>query len=458
MISLDKPSEECGVFGVSLQTGPAAETAYSGLLSLQHRGQESAGLAGAKEGAIICRKGPGLVGDVLGQCLSDFNGSNAIIGHCRYSMNGGNAAVNAQPFVTEYLTGRVAAAHNGNITNAQRIKEELQTHGLHFNAKSDNEIISALAAYHCRHSGEVVEAAVRTAQRLTGAFSLLLLSGGGTLLAIRDPNGFRPLCMGKNANGIAFASESCALESCGFSFIRDVAPGEIIVAENGQVTYEAVRLPNREEAYGLCLFELVYFARPDSVIDGMSVYEARYNMGRILAREHPVDADAVCGIPDSGVEAAIGYSAESGIPLVLGFIRNRYMGRSFIYPTQMQRENAVRLKLNPLTAAVKGKRVVLVDDSIIRGTTLRQIVKPLKEAGAREVHMRISCPPFKHTCHYGTDIGDESLLIANRLSKEEIMRQMLADSLGYISLEGLKEACSACRMPFCECCFTPKGV
>jgi amidophosphoribosyltransferase len=355
--------------------------------------------------------------------------------------------------VTEYLTGRVAAAHNGNITNAGRIKNELLAQGLHFSAASDSEVISALTAYHCRHSGDVVEAVVRTAQRLAGAFSLLILSGNGTLVAARDPNGFRPLCIGRNAAGIAFASESCALESCGFTFLRDVQPGEIIVAENGEVTYEAVRLPNRDEQYGLCLFELVYFARPDSIIDGMSVYEARTNLGRVLAREHPVEADAVCGVPDSGVEAAIGFSAESGIPLVLGFVKNRYMGRSFIYPTQMQRESAVRLKLNPLTAAVGGKRVVLVDDSIVRGTTGGQIVRALREAGAKEVHMRISSPPFKHTCHFGTDIGDESRLIANRLTVREIAGEMGADSLGYISLEGLKKACAACKLSFCESCF-----
>jgi amidophosphoribosyltransferase len=234
-----------------------------------------------------------------------------------------------------------------------------------------------------------------------------------------------------------------------------VQPGEIVVAENGQITYEAIRLPNRDNKHGLCLFELVYFARPDSVIDGMSVYQARTNMGRALAKEHPVEADAVCGVPDSGVEAAIGYSAESGIPLVLGFVKNRYMGRSFIYPAQMQRENAVRLKLNPLTAAVGGKRVVLVDDSIVRGTTTLggQIPRMLKEAGAKEVHMRISSPPFKHTCHYGTDVGDKSGLIANRMTPGEIAREIGAESLGYLSLDGLKKACAGCKLSFCECCF-----
>jgi amidophosphoribosyltransferase len=457
----DKLKEECAVFGASLRkdahNDSAAGIAYNGLLSLQHRGQESAGLAGAHNGALLYHKGPGLVGDVLSRCLDKFDACPSVIGHCRYSMRGSNSDDNIQPFVTEYLTGRVAAAHNGNIINAADIKKELQTDGLHFSAESDAEVISALIAYYCRNSRDVVEAVVRTAQRLNGAFSMLVLSGNGLLVAVRDPNGFRPLCVGKNANGIAFASESCALESCGFTFLRDVQPGEILVAENGQIIYEAVRLPKRDHAYGLCLFELVYFARPDSVIDGMSVYEARCNMGRILAQEHPVEADVVCGVPDSGIEAAIGYSAQSGIPLVLGFVKNRYMGRSFIYPSQMQRESAVRLKLNPLTAAIGGKRVVLVDDSIVRGTTGGQIVRALKEAGAREVHMRISSPPFKYTCHFGTDVGDENNLVANQLTLDEIAGGMEADSLGYISLEGLKNACSACRLSFCECCFAGNG-
>jgi amidophosphoribosyltransferase len=369
-------------------------------------------------------------------------------------MNGPTGRGYAQPFVTEALTGRVAAAHNGNVTNAHVIREELQKIGFYFDTTSDNEVVSALTAYYATRSGDILEGVVRAAQRLTGAFSMVLLNGNEKLIALRDPNGFRPLCIGENENGIAFASESCALEGCGYRFVRDVLPGEVIMAENGQITYEAVRLPNREEKkQGLCLFEYVYFSRPDSVVDGVSVYDARVKMGKILAREHHVDADVVCGVPDSGVEAAIGYSAESGIPFVLGFMRNRYLGRSFIYPDQMQRESIVKLKLNPLTAAIGGKRVILVDDSVVRGTTSEQIIRSLKDAGAKEVHMRISSPPFKHTCLYGTDIGDESEVIANRMNLDEIIKSTGADSWGYLSLAGLKEACAGCNLPFCQECF-----
>jgi amidophosphoribosyltransferase len=312
---------------------------------------------------------------------------------------------------------------------------------------------------------DAAEGAVKAAERLQGAFSLVLLTGNGQVIALRDPHGFRPLCVGKNEKGVAFASESCALESCGFTFVRDVKPGEIIVAENGRIISEAERLQGRppsfidEETYGICLFEYIYFARPDSVVEGASVYKARYNMGRILAREHPVDKTedfVVCGVPDTGIEAAIGYSEESGIPLVSGFVRNRYVGRSFIYSSQSKRENAVRLKLNPLRASVENKKVVLVDDSIIRGTTAEPIIRSLKSAGAKEVHMRISSPPFTQTCHFGTDLGDAGSLIANRMTVAETARFTGADSFGYLSLAGLKEACAACRLPFCEYCFTGK--
>jgi amidophosphoribosyltransferase len=454
MINSDKLHEECAVFAVTLKKGDAAGVVYNGLLSLQHRGQESAGMAAARGGAIVCHKDQGLVGDVLGNKIDLFKGSSVVIGHCRYSMNGPTGRGYAQPFVTEALTGRVAAAHNGNVTNAHVIREELQKIGFYFDTTSDNEVVSALTAYYANRSGDILEGVVRAAQRLTGAFSMVLLNGNEKLIALRDPNGFRPLCIGENENGIAFASESCALEGCGYRFVRDVLPGEVIMAENGQITYEAVRLPNRDEKkQGLCLFEYVYFARPDSVIDGVSVYDARVKMGKILAREHQVDADVVCGVPDSGVEAAIGYSIESSIPFVLGFMRNRYLGRSFIYPDQMQRESIVKLKLNPLTAAIGGKRVILVDDSVVRGTTSEQIIRSLKDAGAKEVHMRISSPPFKHTCLYGTDIGDESELIANRMNLDEIIKSTGADSWGYLSLNGLKEACAGCKLPFCQECF-----
>jgi len=298
----------------------------------------------------------------------------------------------------------------------------------------------------------------RAADSLVGAFSLVIATGDNQLIVVRDPTGFRPLCIGRSEIGYAVASESCALEICGFEFVRDILPGEIVVIENGEIIDAKVVLTKADKDCGLCIFEYVYFARQDSVIDGLSVYEARHNMGSILATEYPVDADVVCGVPDSGLDAAVGYSKTSGIPLVSGFVKNRYVGRSFICPTQTQRDSAVRQKLNPLSANIKDKRVVLVDDSIVRGTTSEKIVRSLKNAGAKEVHMRISSPTFRYTCHYGTDIDSEENLIANKMSVDEIGKKIGADSLGFISIEGLKRACEKCVLPFCAACFTGLGA
>jgi len=450
-----KWSEKCAVFGVSLSVAEAAGITYNGLLSLQHRGQEGAGIAVVNDNNIICHKDVGLVSEVFsGARLESFPKARVAVGHARYSTTGGNKKENAGPFVTEYLTGRLAVAHNGNITNAKDIRDSLKELGVKFSATSDSEVISALTAYCITKENNTVSGVARAAGLLRGAFSLVIISGRGELIAVRDPNGFRPLCIGQNETGIAVSSESCALDTCGFKFVRDVHPGEIVVIEKGAITYQGIELKKKEKGHGLCIFEFVYFARPDSVIDGQSVYEARYNMGLALAKEHPAKADVVCGVPDSGLHAAIGYSVGSGIPLVAGFEKNRYIGRSFIYPTQTQRDSAVRLKLNPLTATVRGKRVVLVDDSIVRGTTSEKIVRSLKNAGASEVHMRISSPPFRYTCHYGTDIDSEENLIANNMDLDEICRQIGADSLGYISIDGLKSACSGCSLPFCTACFT----
>ena len=297
-----------------------------------------------------------------------------------------------------------------------------------------------------------VTAGLAAAKLLVGAFSLVVLSGDGKLVALRDPNGYRPLCIGENEYGMAVASESCALDSCGFRFVRDIQPGEAVLIENGRIRH--CELYAAAPRRSLCVFEYVYFARPDSVIDGVSVYEARLNMGRMLAREHPVEADLVCGVPNSGLEAAMGYARESGIRYGLAFVKNSYIGRSFIFPTQAQRENAVRLKLNPLAASVRGKRIVLVDDSIVRGTTCRKTIASLRNAGAKEIHMRISSPPFIHTCYFGTDIGSEKNLIANQQSVAEICRSIGADSLGYISVDGLMEACAGCGVELCAGCFT----
>ena len=450
-----KWSEECAVFGVSLHQNEAVGITYNGLLSLQHRGQEGAGIAVASDNSMVCHKDIGLVSEVFtGARLDALPKEYAAIGHARYSTTGGNKKENVGPFVTEYLTGRLAVAHNGNITNAKELRDMLKGFGLTFEATSDSEVISALIAYTITKESSTVSGVARAADLLKGAFSLAILSGKGKLIAVRDANGFRPLCIGRNETGMAIASESCALDACGFQLIRDVLPGEVIVIEQGEITQQSMMLGQREPDRGLCIFEYVYFARPDSVIDKLSVYTARYNMGLALAKEHPTEADVVCGVPDSGLNAASGYSAGSGIPLVTGFEKNRYIGRSFIYPTQSQRDSAVRLKLNPLVANVRGKRVVLVDDSIVRGTTSEKIVRSLKNAGASEVHVRISSPPFRHTCHYGTDIDSEENLIANKMSIDEIRREIGADSLGYISIKGLKRACAKCNLDFCTACFS----
>jgi len=454
----EKLHEECAVFGVSLVVDEAAGITYNGLLSLQHRGQEGAGIAVIEDNKILYHKDVGLVSEVFsGKVLEKLPKGKTAVGHTRYSTTGNNTKDNVGPFVTEYLTGRIATAHNGNITNAREIRQKLKGYGLRFNATSDSEVISSLIAYCITKEQETLRGIIKAAQILQGAFSLVIASSENKLIAVRDLNGYRPLCIGRSGLGTAVASESCALETCGFEFIRDMHPGEVVVIENGKVTHEEIALHGGQAHAGVCIFEYVYFARPDSVIDGLSVYEARYNMGRVLSEEHFVDADVVCGVPDSGLEAAIGYSANSGIPLVSGFVKNRYIGRSFIYPTQAERDSAVRLKLNPLSANIRGKRIVLVDDSIVRGTTSEKVIRNLKNAGAKEVHMRVSSPPFRHTCHYGTDIDSTENLIANKMNLEEICRKIGADSLGYISIEGLKRACAGCKLSFCTACFTGHG-
>lgn len=454
---LEKLHEECAVFGVSLKEESQLEEApgicYNGLLSMQHRGQEGAGIAAARKNAIYCHKDVGLVTEAFPpEEMEKLPPSRQAIGHARYSTTGSNTVRNVQPFVTEFLTGRIATAHNGNVVNAREIREKLTPFGLDFSATSDSEVISSLIAYKALRFGDLLTGVKDACKLLVGAFSLVVLSGDGKLIAIRDPNGYRPLCLGENDSGAAVASESCALDSCGFRFVRDIQPGEAVLIENGQVVHSEICL--RAPRNSLCVFEYVYFARPDSVIDGLSVYQARLNMGRMLAKEHPVEADVVCGVPDSGLEAAMGYSLESGVPMATGFVKNRYIGRSFIFPTQAQRENAVSLKLNPLRAAVEGKRVVLVDDSIVRGTTCARIVEAMRRAGAKEVHLRISSPPFRHTCYFGTDIGSEENLIANQLSIGDIEKKTGADTLGYISVEGLMEACRESRLKLCTGCFT----
>ena len=450
-----KLKEQCAVFGICLTNDEAVGITYNALLTLQHRGQEGAGIAIVNNGKILCRKNTGLVSEVFSkEERENIPDGKIAIGHTRYSTTGNNTKENVGPFVTEYLTGRIATSHNGNITNASEIRDGLSKQGLRFTSTSDSEVASSLIAYCITQEQNTYLGIIKAADLLKGAFSLVIACSESKLIAVRDPNGLRPLCIGQSEIGYAVASESCALDACGFAFVRDNMPGEVVVIENGAVTHQGVKLSARNDSCGLCVFEYVYFARADSVIDGLSVYDARYNMGGILAAEHPVEADIVCGVPDSGLDAAHGYSAASGVPLVSGFVKNRYIGRSFIYPTQSQRDSAVRLKLNPLTASVKDKRVVLVDDSIVRGTTSEKIVRSLKNAGAKEVHMRVSSPPFRYTCHYGTDIDSEDNLIANNMNLNEICKKIGADSLGFISVEGLMQACGQCVLQFCTACFT----
>jgi amidophosphoribosyltransferase len=448
----DKPGEECGVFGVLTTASDAVAVTHNALLSLQHRGQESAGIAVLQGSTILCRKDVGLVSAVFPNQGRLPPESRLAIGHVRYSTTGTNSIENAQPCVTEYLKGRLASAHNGNITNCDPIRKKLSDSGLAFLASSDSEVISSLIAFEALKSDGFEDAVVRAAEQLEGAFSLVILSHEGKLIALRDGWGFRPLCIGRNEYGCAIASESCALDSVGFSFVRDIRPGEMIVIdENG---FQSAGIVLERPLKGVCVFEYVYFARPDSIIDGQGVYDARVRMGGILAREHAVDADVVCGLPESGLDAAAGYGAASGIPVQAGFVRNRYIGRSFIYPTQSQREAAIRLKLNPLVSNVKGKRIVLIDDSMVRGTTFAKLIPTLKSAGALEVHVRIASPPFFHECHFGTDIDSEDTLIANNMDIESICSMIGADSLGFISIEGLHEACRDVRIPLCDGCFS----
>jgi amidophosphoribosyltransferase len=449
----NKLHEECAVFGVSVKSEDAAGIVYNGLLALQHRGQEGAGIAVLSRQAIKMHKDMGLVSEVFhGERIIELSPAHLAIGHTRYSTTGNNTKENVQPFVTEYLTGRIAMAHNGNITNAKALRDELFSEGIDFVASSDSEVVSALIAYYIVKKKDTIEGIIAAAKELQGAFSLIVMTSHKQLIAIRDRHGFRPLCIGENEAGMVIASESCALDSCGFHFVKDIRPGEIVVIEDGKETFSEKVLDSSD--ISMCIFEYVYFARQDSVLDHQSVYKARFEMGRVLAREAPVEADAVCGVPDSGLEAAVGYAEESGLPLISGFAKNRYIGRSFIFPSQAQRENAVKLKLNPMRVNIEGKRIVLIDDSIVRGTTSANIVRALKEAGAKEVHMRISSPPFRFTCYFGTDIDNEENLIANRMSLDDIRKQIGADSIAFISVNGLKNACADCSLEFCTRCFT----
>ena len=448
----EKLHEECGVFGVWYpREADVAADAYMALYALQHRGQESCGIAVNRDGVITVHKDLGLVPDVFNKDVLDKLGLGRMaVGHVRYSTTGKPIRSNAQPLVVRHVKGTMALAHNGNLTNALELREELELGGAIFHTTNDTEVISYIITSERLKAGSIEEAVDGAMNRLKGAYSLVIMSPQ-KLIAARDPDGFRPLCMGKMGDAYVFASESCALDSIGAHFIRDIDPGEIVICDNAGV--RSIRSHCGKEGT-LCVFEFVYFARPDSVIEGASVHEARQRAGAYLALEHPVQADVVIGVPDSGLDAALGYAKQTGIPYGVGFIKNRYVGRTFIQPTQGQREKSVRIKLNALAATVEGKRVVLVDDSIVRGTTSARIVSLLREAGATEGHMRISSPPFVDVCYFGTDVDSRDNLIACQMSIDEIRKKIGADSLGYLSVSDVQKIASGARCKFCTGCFT----
>lgn len=446
--------EECGVFGIfTPQEADVASYAYYALYSLQHRGQESAGIVVNDDGLFRSLRDTGLVSEVFPPEQLKLLGKGTIaVGHVRYGTTGSDNKRNVQPILVNHFKGRMALAHNGNLTNSRELRQELESRGSIFQTTTDSEVIAYIIVQERLTRGSIEEAVSAAMDRIEGAYSLVL-SSPTKLIAARDPHGFRPLCMGHLKDGsVVFASESCALDAIGAEFERDIRPGEIVVVDTAGVrsdTSHCGKAPKK-----LCVFEFIYFARPDSVIDGSSVHVARQRAGAFLALEHPVQADVVIGVPDSGLDAALGYAEESGIPYGMGFVKNRYIARTFIQPEQGQRENSVRIKLNALASVVKGKRVVMVDDSIVRGTTSARIVTLLRDAGATEVHVRVSAPPFISPCYYGTDIDSRENLIACQMSEQEICRVIGADSLGYLSVEGVRHIADGARCDFCCGCFT----
>lgn len=452
----EKLREECGVFGIyDFDGNDVASTIYYGLFALQHRGQESCGIAvsdtNGPKGVVKSHKGMGLVNEVFApDQLSALKGDIGV-GHTRYSTAGSSTRENAQPLVLNYVKGTLGLAHNGNLVNAPELRRELEYTGAIFQTTIDSEVIAYHIARERIHTGSVEEAVSRAMDKIKGAYSLIVMSPR-KLIGARDPYGFRPLCIGKRDNAYILASETCALDTIGATFVRDVEPGEIvtITPQKGIESDKSHCLPKDQEAR--CIFEYIYFARPDSHFDGVSVYQARIQSGRFLAMDSPVEADLVVGVPESGNAAALGYSLQSGIPYGTAFVKNGYVGRTFIKPGQSSRESSVRVKLNVLKEAVDGKRVIMIDDSIVRGTTSDRIVKMLRDAGAKEVHMRVSSPPFLHPCYFGTDVPAEEQLIAHNRTIEEIRRIIGADSLAYLKTERLGEMIGG--MGHCTACFT----
>ena len=451
--------EECGVFGMyDFDGGDVASTIYYGLFALQHRGQESCGIAVSEtngpKGKVTSYKGMGLVNEVFTQDNLEPMHGDIGVGHVRYSTAGASTRENAQPLVLNYVKGTLALAHNGNLINAMELRKDLEYTGAIFQTTIDSEVIAYHIARERLNSNSVEEAVGRACQKIKGAFALVVMSPR-KLVGARDPYGFKPLCIGKRDNAYILASETCALDTIGAEYVRDVLPGEIvtITPEGGIQSDLSLALPKEKEAR--CIFEYIYFARPDSVIDGVSVYHSyasRIKAGRFLAMDSPVDADLVVGVPESGNAAALGYSLQSGIPYGTAFVKNGYVGRTFIKPKQSSRESSVRVKLNVLKEAVDGKRIIMIDDSIVRGTTSDRIVKMLRDAGATEVHVRISSPPFLWPCYFGTDIPEREQLIAYNRSIEDIRKIIGADSLGYLGVERLEEMVGG--LSICKGCFT----
>lgn len=450
--SEDKLHEECGVFGMYSHSEDVALNTYWGLYALQHRGQESTGIAVTDGRVMKIKKGMGLVADVFKSGVNELRGF-AAIGHVRYSTTGASMPYNIQPLKAYFDGGNLALSHNGNLTNAGQIRDNLAKEGAIFTTTVDTEVVLALIAYSAHKNIE--DRVAEAVEQIKGAYAFLILTDD-KLVAVRDPYGFRPLVLGKMDGGWCVASESCAFDLVGAELVRDVRPGEMIVIESDTAEPRSIMWAKRMPKHTAhCIFEYVYFARNDSIIDGQSVYAARIQMGRELAKEtRNIKPDIVISVPDSGTGAAIGYSQESGVPFMEGLTKNRYVGRTFIQPTQKQRANAVRLKLNPVRSVVDGKSVVIVDDSIVRGTTSTKIVKLLKEAGAKEVHVCISSPPVTDSCYYGIDTSERRELIAAHLPEAEICRYIGADSLHYITMEGMKRAIGAIAPDgLCCACF-----
>ena len=447
-----KLNEECGVLGLYDNDGlNVAHMLYTGLFALQHRGQQSCGIVTNDDGHLHQVKDKGLVSEVFDeQILSTMTG-NIGVAHVRYAKEGDSLKENAQPLVSRYCKGSLTLAHNGSIINAKQLREQLENNGAIFQSTNEIEVIMHLIAIARTTSHSIEQAVLRVMEQIEGAYSMVLMSPR-KLLGIRDPQGFRPLCIGKIGNSYVLASESVALDVLRAEFVRDVEPGEVVLIEQGGKLTSFKNFCGKKPS--LCVFEYVYFARPDSVIDGVSVYKARVETGKQLALAHPVEADMVIGVPDSGTSFAHGYAQASGIPFGDGLVRNRYTGRTFIKQTQAEREMAVSIKLNVLKSNVVGKRIIMVDDSIVRGTTSANLIKMLKDAGAKEVHMRVASPPFMWPCYYGTDIPSKKELLAVKYTVDEICKKLGADSIGYLPLEALEKIGLRKDFGYCDACFT----